>query len=151
MCLLSWQDIPVTAYTATLHSEIIISVCVNILKGNNNSMKRVRVSVIVLNATVNNISGISWRSELLMQETGVPRENHRPAVRHWQTLSHIVVSSTSRLKKKNQYSSTTFFFRFLNKRAKSYPFRIISLAHVPVNVTDFSIGSIHFVRHFPQT
>jgi hypothetical protein len=150
MCLLSWQDIPVTAYTATLHSEIIISVCVTILKGKNNSVKRARVSVIVLNATVNNISVISWRSVLLMQETGVPRENHRPAVSHWQTLSHIVVSSTSRLKK-NQYSSTTFFFRFLNKRAKSYPFRIISLAHVPVNVTDFSIGSIHFVRHFPQT
>ena len=32
--------------------------------------------------------------------------------------------------------------RFVNKRA-SYPFGIISLAHVPVNVTDFSIGSIN--------
>jgi hypothetical protein len=30
-------------------------------------------------------------------------------------------------------------------------FGIISLAHAPVNVTDFSIGSIHCVRHFPQT
>jgi hypothetical protein len=35
------------------------------------------------------------------------------------------------------------------KRA-SYPFGIISLAHAPVNVTDFSIGSINCVRHFPQ-
>jgi hypothetical protein len=26
-----------------------------------------------------------------------------------------------------------------------------SLAHAPVNVTDFSIGSINCVRHFPQT
>jgi len=26
---------------------------------------------------------------------GVPRENHQPAVGHWQTLSHNVVSSTS--------------------------------------------------------
>ena len=34
----------------------------------------------------------------------------------------------------------TSFFRFVNKRA-SYPFGIISLAHAPVNVTDFSIGS----------
>ena len=42
------------------------------------------------------------------------------------------------------------FFRFVNKRA-SYPFGIISLAHAPVNVTDFSIGSINCVRHFPQT
>ena len=33
----------------------------------------------VLNATFNNISAISWWSALLMEETGVPRENHRPA------------------------------------------------------------------------
>jgi hypothetical protein len=39
-------------------------------------------------------------------------------------------------------SYITSFFRFVNKRA-SYPFGIISLAHAPVNVTDFSIGSIH--------
>ena len=34
----------------------------------------------------------------------------------------------------------TSYFRFANKRV-SYPFGIISLAHTPVNVTDFSIGS----------
>jgi hypothetical protein len=32
----------------------------------------------VFNATYNNISVISWRSVLLMEETGVPVENHRP-------------------------------------------------------------------------
>ena len=32
----------------------------------------------VFNATFNNISVISWRSVLLMDETEVPRENHRP-------------------------------------------------------------------------
>jgi hypothetical protein len=48
------------------------------------------------------------------------------------------------------YSNMTSFFRFVNKRA-SYPFGIISLAHAPVIVTDFSIGSIYCVRHFPQT
>ena len=31
--------------------------------------------VIVLNATFNNISVISWQSVLLVEETGVPREN----------------------------------------------------------------------------
>ena len=31
---------------------------------------------------------------LLMGATEVPRENHRPAASHWQTLSHKVVSST---------------------------------------------------------
>ena len=30
----------------------------------------------VLNATVNNISAISWWSALLVEETGVPKENH---------------------------------------------------------------------------
>jgi hypothetical protein len=35
--------------------------------------------VIVFNATFNNISVISWRSVSLMEETGVPGENHRPA------------------------------------------------------------------------
>jgi len=46
----------------------------------------------VFNATFNNISVISWRSVLLVEETGVPGENHRPAIGHWQTLSHNVVS-----------------------------------------------------------
>jgi hypothetical protein len=37
------------------------------------------------NATFNNIS------VLLVEETGRPRENHRPDASHWQTLSHNVV------------------------------------------------------------
>jgi hypothetical protein len=49
----------------------------------------------VFNATFNNISAISWQSVLLMEETAVLRENHRPAASHHQTLSHNVVSSTS--------------------------------------------------------
>ena len=36
------------------------------------------VCLIVFNATFNNISVISWRSALLVEETGVPGENHRP-------------------------------------------------------------------------
>jgi len=46
----------------------------------------------VFNATFNNISFISWRSVLLVEETGVPGENHRPVTSHWQTLSRNVVS-----------------------------------------------------------
>ena len=42
----------------------------------------------VFNATFNNISVISLRSVLLMEEIGVPRENHRSAASHWQTC-HI--------------------------------------------------------------
>ena len=33
----------------------------------------------MFNATFNNISDISWRSVLLVEETGVPGENHGPA------------------------------------------------------------------------
>ena len=53
------------------------------------------VGFLVLNVTFNNI--ISWRSVLLVKETGVPGENHRPVASHCQTLSHNVVSSTPRL------------------------------------------------------
>jgi hypothetical protein len=35
-----------------------------------------------------------WRSVLLVEETGVPGEIHRPTTSHLQTLSHNVVSST---------------------------------------------------------
>jgi hypothetical protein len=42
------------------------------------------------------ISVISWRSVLLVEEIGVPGENHWTAASHWQTLSHNVVSSTPR-------------------------------------------------------
>ena len=40
------------------------------------------VKVVVLNATFNNISVISWRLVLLVEETGVPGENHRHAASH---------------------------------------------------------------------
>ena len=49
----------------------------------------------VFNATFNNISVILWQSVLLVEETGVPGENHWPVASHWQTLSLNVVSSTS--------------------------------------------------------
>jgi len=46
------------------------------------------VCLMVFNATFNNISVISWRSVLLVEETGGPGENHRPVASHWQSLSH---------------------------------------------------------------
>ena len=46
------------------------------------------VRVMVFKDTFNNISVISWRSVLLVEETRVPVENHRPAVSHLKTLSH---------------------------------------------------------------
>ena len=54
----------------------------------------VEVWVIVFNATFNNISAISLRSVLLVEETDVPGENHQPVISHCKTLSHNIVSST---------------------------------------------------------
>ena len=60
------------------------------------------VRIMVFNATLNNIAVISWRSVLLVEETGVTGENHRPAVSHWEILSHNVVSSTHSLSGERQ-------------------------------------------------
>ena len=38
---------------------------------------------IVFKATINNISAISWRPVLLVEEAGVPGENHRPWTKNW--------------------------------------------------------------------
>ena len=57
---------------------------------------RVWVRVMVFNATFNNISVLPWWSVLLVEETEIPGENHRPVVSHSQTLSHNVVLSTPR-------------------------------------------------------
>ena len=52
------------------------------------------IRLMMFNATFNNISVISWRSVLLVEETVVPGENHQPAANRWQILSHNVVLST---------------------------------------------------------
>ena len=38
---------------------------------------------LVLNATFSNISAISWRSVLVVEEAGIPGENHRPCTSNW--------------------------------------------------------------------
>jgi len=40
------------------------------------------VRVKVFNTTFNNMLVISWQSVLLMEETGVPGENHPPIASH---------------------------------------------------------------------
>ena len=44
------------------------------------------VCLMVFKATFNNISVISWRSVLLVEETVRPREIHRSVVSHWQNI-----------------------------------------------------------------
>ena len=74
---------------------------------------RLRFRFMVLNATFNTISIISWQSVLLVEKTGVPGENHRPVVSHWQTLSHNVILSTPRHERK--YFSFVFKVVINNK------------------------------------
>ena len=52
--------------------------------------------LLVLTVAFNNIAVISLRSVLLMEETELSGENHRPAASHGQTLSQNVVSCTCR-------------------------------------------------------
>ena len=69
------------------------------------------------NATFNNILVISWRSVLLMEETGVPGENYRPnEFRPYQILLDFV-----KKKKKKQLILKCFeceyvvvYFLFMN-------------------------------------
>jgi len=61
-------------------------------------VKTNEVEGMVVNATFNNISAISWQSVLLVEETEIPGKKQRPATSHWQTLSRNVVSSTPRLR-----------------------------------------------------
>jgi len=37
----------------------------------------------MFNATFSNISAISWRPVLVVEEVGVPEENHRPWASNW--------------------------------------------------------------------
>ena len=53
--------------------------------------KMMFVCLMVFNTTFNNISVISWLSGLLVEETGVPGENHWSVANHWQTLSDNAV------------------------------------------------------------
>ena len=47
--------------------------------------------LMVFNAIFNNISVRSWQSVLLVEENGVPGENHLPVASHWKTLLHNLV------------------------------------------------------------
>ena len=53
----------------------------------------IRVCLMMFNATFNNISVISWRSVLLVDEIRGPRENHWPVASHWQLYQIMLHTS----------------------------------------------------------
>ena len=69
--MISLDSIKVVCHYNNLFNHLIL---INLLK--EDIWVIVRVRVMVFNETFNNISVISWRSVLLMEETGVSRKNH---------------------------------------------------------------------------
>jgi hypothetical protein len=54
----------------------------NFTTQNNAIPVTIDVCLMMRNATVNDISDMSWRSVLLVEEIGGPGENHRPVASH---------------------------------------------------------------------
>ena len=73
------------------------TLCKGLFKEHSRQVCVPMVRIMLFNATFNNMSVISWWSMLLVEETGVPGENHQPAASNRQTLSHHVIWSTPRL------------------------------------------------------
>jgi hypothetical protein len=48
--------------------------------------------VIMFVSTFNNISAISWRLVVLVEETGIPGKNHLPSASHWHIMLHEYTS-----------------------------------------------------------
>jgi hypothetical protein len=63
----------------TLSHNVVLSTP-HLIRTHNVSGDRFRF--MVFNATFNNISVISWWQVLLVKETGIPGENHRPVASH---------------------------------------------------------------------
>ena len=68
--------------------------------------------IVVFNATFNNISVISLRSVLLVEETGELGENDRPVASHWQSLSRNVEWSTP---ERNSNSQLEWWYALIAK------------------------------------
>ena len=83
--------------------------------------------LMVFNATFSNISAISWRSVLLVDETGGPGDYHRPVASHWQ-IYHIMLytSPWSRF----ELAATTIRSRPNDGPAKSWFKQIMSNTNV---------------------
>ena len=79
---LSVQSVPITTNVVSsnsVHGEVY-SIYHYVIKyvTVNDCCQLNKMMILVLNATFSNISAISWRPVLVVEEAGVPGENHRP-------------------------------------------------------------------------
>jgi len=79
----------------------------------------------------NNISVIPWQSVLMVEETGVPRKNHRPATSYWQTQSYNIISSTPRNERgsKSQFYWWKALIAYVVLNPTTYTITITTAAH----------------------
>jgi len=104
----------------------------------------------VFNATFNNISIISWRSVLLVEETGVHGEHHRPVASHRQTLSHNVYRvhlAMSQIRIHNYHMITIMTAHYIalssdmtednNNKMKNIPIRKLGYQSIKIQIQKF--------------
>jgi hypothetical protein len=63
----------------------------------------------VFNATFSNISAISWRQVLEVEEAGVPGENHRPWASNWASVTRLDANKMKPTKVKLRWAHAPFF------------------------------------------
>ena len=99
----------------------------------------IRVYFWRFNATFSNISAISWRPVLVVEEARVPGENHRPWASNWKTVSLAV---TTRVHP----------FCNLQSRARTHGVLVIGLYELLGNPTNLTQGAtrarfLYDIRH----
>ena len=85
---------------------------------------------------------------LLVDETGVPGENHRPATSHWQTLSHHVVSNTPRLS--HRYLRTGYPFGTPLCTPRPFMVTFVCLSHIFTYLSSHVYICIMFFKYMRQ-
>jgi hypothetical protein len=108
------QDVRCTTWSTAVKVRQFFSRDLEPWVGQLPSVHNGMVWFIVFNTTFKQFSVISWRSVILVEETGVPWENHRPVASHWKTLLHNVVSRTPRHERGSNSVSNTENKRFAN-------------------------------------
>ena len=119
--------------------------------------KDYRVRIMVFISTFNNISAISWLSVLLVEETGVPWENHWSVASHWQTLSFNVVSSIPCLSMIRTHNDSgdrhIYYWRFhcdcvmKKNNNRNLQWRILGILHQLLSPLSVSVNAMRGMSH----
>ena len=83
------------------------------------------VMFMVFNTTFNNISVVSWMSVLLVEDTWIPGENHRPAASHWQhylviEIELYILGLTVIIEQNHFLFVFQLFFKLINEFRRTY-------------------------------